>query len=414
MAKRIGLLTAGGDVPGVNVCLKALVYDATDRGYDVIGIRKGWEGLLFYYPEDPATHGENVMTLTKARVRDIDRMAGSFLHSSRLNPALVSPRAAPAFLRPRTQPDQPLDLTDHIKRVVDKLQLEALVVLGDKAALVYGARLTAESVPLIGIPKTVHNDVNGSDYCLGFSTALGRGVGFIHEIRAMAGSREEIAVVEILGRNTGLTTLLISLLASADRTLIPEVPFDPERLAELLVEDKRMNPNNYAILVMSEATSIEAERAPRYDYILSRLPGSRLRARGLGVHGAEFEKDSSGYVLAGAREMGAEVSGSGDEVTEILENLTGQRLLLQRLSYLIRTGQPDGQDLLGAMNFATMAVDLLVEGKTGRLIAYRQRDNYVDLPIDTVTQPEGNVDVARYYDTATYYPKPGLLWAARV
>jgi 6-phosphofructokinase len=352
--------------------------------------------------------------LTKARVRDIDRMAGSFLHSSRLNPALVSPRAAPAFLRPRTQPDQPLDLTDHIKRVVDKLQLEALVVLGDKAALVYGARLTAEGVPLVGVPKTVHNDVNGSDYCLGFSTALGRGVGFIHEIRAMAGSREEIAVVEILGRNTGLTTLLISLLASADRTLIPEVSFDPERLAELLVEDKRMNPNNYAILVMSEATSIEAERAPRYDYILSRLPGSRLRARGLGVHGAEFEKDSSGYVLAGAREMGAEVSGSGDEVTEILENLTGQRLLLQRLSYLIRTGQPDGQDLLGAMNFATMAVDLLVEGKTGRLIAYRQRDNYVDLPIDTVTQPEGNVDVARYYDTATYYPKPGLLWAARV
>jgi 6-phosphofructokinase 1 len=414
MAKRIGLLTAGGDAPGLNVCLKAVVYNATDQGYDVIGIRKGWEGLLYYDPENPVTHGENVMALTKARVRDIDRMAGSFLHSSRVNPGHVSPRAAPAFLRPRKQEDQPLDLTDHIKRVVEKLHLEALVVLGDKAALVYAARLSKDGIPLIGIPKTVHNDVNGSDYCLGFSTALGRGVRFVHEIRAMAGSREEIAVVEILGRSTGLTTLLISLLAGADRTLIPEVPFDPARLASLLVEDKRMNPNNYAILVMSEATSIEADQAPKYSAVLSRLPTSGLRALEVATRQTEAGKDTTAYTLVGAREMGADVSGSGDEVTEILENLTGQRLLFQPLSYLIRTGEPDGQDLLGAMNFGLMAANLLAEGKTGRLVAYRQRDNYVDLPIDTVTQPGGNVDVARFYDATTYYPKPGILWAARV
>ena len=146
-----------------------------------------------------------------------------------------------------------MDLTDHIKRAVEKLQLEALVVLGDNAALNYAARLSGEGVPLIGIPKTVHNDVSGSDYSLGFSTALGRGVQFVYEVRAMAGSREEIAVVEVLGRSTGLVTLLTALPAGSDRTLIPEVPFDPEALALLLVEDKRLNPNNYAVLTMSEA-----------------------------------------------------------------------------------------------------------------------------------------------------------------
>jgi 6-phosphofructokinase 1 len=204
MAKRIGILTAGGDAPGLNVCLKAVVYNAIDRGYEVIGIRKGWEGLLYYDPENPDTHAVHAMIMTKSRIRDIDRTVGSFLHSSRLDPHQVMPEAVPSFLRQEGQGDQPLDLTGHIKRVVEKLQLEALVVLGDNAALNYAARLSGEGIPIIGIPKTVHNDVNGSDYSLGFSTALGRGVQFVYEVRAMAGSREEIAVVEVLGRSTGL------------------------------------------------------------------------------------------------------------------------------------------------------------------------------------------------------------------
>jgi 6-phosphofructokinase len=172
MAKRIGVLTAGGDAPGLNVCLKAVVYNAIDWGYEVIGIRKGWEGLLYYDPENPETHAANVMIMTKSRIRDIDRTAGSFLHSSRLDPHLVSPEAVPSFLRQAEQGKQPLDLTDHIKRVVEKLQLEALVVLGDNAALNYAARLSKESVSLIGIPKTVHNDVRGSDYSLGSRRAI--------------------------------------------------------------------------------------------------------------------------------------------------------------------------------------------------------------------------------------------------
>jgi 6-phosphofructokinase 1 len=415
MAKRIGVLTGGGDAPGQNVCLKSIVYDATDRGYEVVGIRKGWEGLLYYNLDDSASHADNMMTLTKSKVRDIDRQGGSFLHTSRLDPSCVSPQAVPAFL-PQSQDQQRVDLTDHIKRVVDKLQFAALIVLGDRAVLNYAARLSQEGVPVIGIPKTVHNTVSGSDYSLGFSTALMRGVHFIHEVRAMAGSREEIAVIEILGREIGLTTSLISLLAGADRTLVPEVPFDPERLAKLLMEDKRSNPSNYAILTMSEASSIVPEKSSRYVSERDRLANLRAVAGDITAKGIEAVNvdENCLYALTGERITGARVSGAGAAVTEILESLTGRRLLFQPLSYLIRTGDPDGQDLLGAMNFATMAVNLLAEGRTGRLVAYRQRENYVDAPIEVVTQAVGNIDVANYYDAAMYCPKPGILWAARV
>lgn len=413
MAKRIGVLTGGGDAPGQNVCLKAIVYNAMDRGYEVVGIRKGWEGLLHYNLNDTTSQADNMMILTKSRVRDIDRMGGSFLHSSRLDPSQVSPEAVPAFLKAQGQGDRPVDLTDHLKRVVDKLQLAALIVLGDRAVLSYAAHLSQQGVPLIGIPKTVHNTVNGSDYSLGYSTALARGVHFIHEVRAMAGSREEIAVIEILGRETGLTTMLISLLAGADRTLVPEVPFDPERLAALLVDDQRMNPSNYAILTMSEASNIQPEKASKYGPELSRLANSRVLAQALATKGREAAEREV-YQLTGDRQIGLRASGSGPAVTEILENLTGRRLLFQPLSYLIRTGDPDGQDLLGAMNFATMAVNLLAAGKTGRLVAYRQRENYVEAPIDVVTGAVGNINVADYYDSASYSPKSGILWAARV
>ena len=414
MAKRIGMVTVGGDAPGQNVCLKSMVYSATDEGYEVIGIRKGWEGLLHYDPDDPSTHGQNMMSLSKVRVRDIDRMPGSFLHSSRIEPGAVSPEAVPGFLRSTKNGERSVDLTDHLKRVIAKLQLDVLIVLGDRAALSYAARLSQEGVPIIGIPKTVHNNVSGSDYALGFSTALGRGVHFIHEIRAMAGSREEIAVVELLGRNTGLTTMLISFLAGADRALIPEIPFNPEKLAARLMNDKETNPNNYAILALSEATSVEPEIAGKYLPELSRLANSRTLAEAIAVGERERVEAQILGDLAGRREVGARVIGSGAVVTEILENLTGQRLLFQPLSYLIRTGEPDGQDLLGAMNFATHAIRLFAEGKTGRLVAYRQRENYVDCPLDVVMQPLGNIRLADFYDPEEYCAKVGIMWAARI
>jgi 6-phosphofructokinase 1 len=414
MTKRIAVLTSGGDAPAQNVCLKAIVYDATDRGYDVLGIRQGWKGLLSYDPDNADTHSGQVMILNKSRVRDIDRLPGSFLHTSRIDPAAVAPKDVPHFLPPAKPGDEPVDLTAHIKRAIAKLGVDALVVLGDRPALIYAARLSREGVPVIGIPKTVHNTVSGSDYALGFSTALARGVHFVQEIRAMAGSREEIAVIEILGRDTGLTTMLISMLAGVDRTLIPEVPFDPDRLANLLVHDKAVNPNNYAILIMSEATRVPPDTASKYLPELSRLANSRtltelMRTGDLSQIEAHILAD-----LGARRGVGSAVTGSGVAVTEILENITGQRLLLQPLSYLIRTGEPDGQDLLGALNFAVLAVQTLVEGQFGRLIAYRQNENYVSVPIDVVTQPATNIDLDRFYDAKNYQVKPGILWATRV
>jgi 6-phosphofructokinase 1 len=412
MAKRIGLLTGGGDAPGQNVCVKSLVYGAIDQGYEVIGIRKGWEGLLRYNPDDPATHGENTMLLTKLRVRDIDRMAGAFLHSSRIDPRAVSAAGVPDFLRVPAPEDKPVDLTGHVKRVVSVIGLDALIVLGDRGTLDYAAYLDKSGVPVIGIPKTVHNDVNGSDYALGFSTALARGVRFVQEIRAMAGSREEIAVIEVLGRTTGLTTMLISFLAGADRALIPEAPFDPERLAALVLEDKNRNPANYAILVMSEASALDPDKVSKYLPELSRLANSRLLAEAV-QHGEQgLTPDSIIFELV--QDLGSRVGGSGAVVTEILENIAKERMLFQPLSYLIRTGEPDGQDLLGAMNFAMLAIRLFMQGKTGRLAAYRQHENYIDVPLDVVTEPVGNVNVADFYDAAEYCVKPEIIWAARV
>jgi ATP-dependent phosphofructokinase / diphosphate-dependent phosphofructokinase len=414
MTKRIGVLTGGGDAPGQNACLKAIVQNAIDRGFDVIGIRQGWTGLLRYDPDNADTHSGQIILLNKSRVRDIDRQPGSFLHASRLNPAAVAPQAVPYFLESYLRGDQPIDVTPHIIRAIEKIGLSALVVVGDSGTLKYAARLSEAGVPVVGIPKTVHNTVSGSDYALGFSTALGRGVHFVHEIRAMAGSREEIAVVEILGRDSGLTTLLISLLAGVDRTLIPEAPIDPEKLAALLLHDKQTNPNNYAILTMSEAVQVVPEKVRKYLPELSRLASARTLSAALD---SGNRTDLERHLLsdrAARREVGAAVGGSGTAITEILENLTGQRLLLQPLSYLIRTGEPDGQDLLSAVNFAMLAVNCLSEGTTGRLIAYRQGENYIDVPIEAVTQPLITIDLDKFYDAKSYNVKPGALWATRV
>jgi ATP-dependent phosphofructokinase / diphosphate-dependent phosphofructokinase len=402
MARRIGLLTAGGDAPGLNVCLKALVNGLDEAGYESVGIRKGWEGMLRLSPESPATHSDNAMILTRSRVRDIDRNSGSFLHSSRINPAAVDAISAHSLRQPMPDGANTIDLSEHIHRVYSTLRLEALVVLGDNAALNYAARLSSEGIPIVGIPKSVHNDVNGSDYCLGFSTALARGVKMIHEVRAMAGSREEIAVVEVFGRNSGLSTMLISVLAGADRLLVPEVPFDPELLAMLLADDKRTNPNNYAILAMSEAVTIDPAKGERYAAFAPRLFRDSQSA------------PAGALAISPSRTTGVGAGGSGAVVTEMLESLLGQRLLFQPLSYLLRVGEPDGQDLLGAMNFAALAVGLLRAGRAGRLVSYKRGENYVDQPLEVVTKPGGTLDVAKFYSPQLCQALPGVFWAARI
>src|SRR5512147_990196 len=253
--KRIGVLTGGGDVPGLNPCIKTLAYRAIDEGYEVIGIRKGWGGLLNYNPADPTCHDQFIVPLDKQRVRTIDRTGGTFLHTSRTNPGKVRGSEIPEFLRDAasSQDDKGLhDFTPHVLKVLDQLGLDSLVPIGGDDTLSYAERLHREGVHIVAIPKTMDNDVFGTDYCIGFSTAITRSVEFIHQLRTSAGSHERLAVVELFGRNCGETSLIASYLGGVDRSIISEVHFDPEKLARFMMKDKASNPSNYAMVAISE------------------------------------------------------------------------------------------------------------------------------------------------------------------
>ncbi len=246
---RIAVLTGGGDVPGLNPAIKAIVNRAIDNGYEVIGIRRGWRGLLAINPDDPEGMKEWVLPLERETVRRIDRTGGTFLHTSRTNPGKVKPGEIPEFLKePGKKYEDIQDFTPHVLRVIDCLGINCLIPIGGDDTLSYGERLHKENIRVIAIPKTMDNDVYGTDYCIGFSTAVTRSVEFIHNLRTSAGSHERIAVVELFGRNSGETSLFAAYLSGVDRALISEVPFDPERLAKLIVEDKKANPSNYAML----------------------------------------------------------------------------------------------------------------------------------------------------------------------
>ncbi len=375
---RIGILTGGGDVPGLNACIKRVVYSATDEGCEVIGIRRGWAGLLEYDPGDPDGASRCVMPLDKRNTRTIDRTGGTFLHTSRANPARVSARELPAFLRSRFAApragaaDGPVDATPHVLDVIERLRLDALIPIGGDDTLSYAERLAREGVPIVAIPKTMDNDVNGTDYCIGFSTAVTRSVDFIHQLRTSAGSHERIAIVELFGRNCGETALLASYLAGVDRALISEVPFDPERLARLVLADKRANPSNYVMVTMSEGARM--------------LGGSTIESG---------QADAYGH-----RKLG----GIGERTGEVLKRITGEEILYQQIRYLMRSGAPDSLDLMVAVNYANMAVKLVRRGGMDLLVALRN-GTYTSCPISTVRAGTKRVDVGEFYDTDEYRPK---------
>jgi len=409
-SKRVAILTGGGDVPGLNSCLKSLVYRVIDEGFEPIGVRKGWEGLINYNPHDPTTYGEHFIELTKPMVRPIDRTPGSFLHSSRLNPKETPQRLIPEFLRkPRSQTQ---DLTDHIKDVIGRLGYRALIVIGDDDMLHYAAHLNQQGVPIIAIPKTIHNNIYGTDYTIGFSTGLARGVAFIHELRALAGSREQIIVVETFRVNSGLSSLMTAFLAGVDRAIIPEVPYNPEKLAWLVLRDKKLTPANYAVVTVSDGSQIEPDKVLDYTPHLS--PRSKSAVLQLMTEEKAREvKAEDEFILDEIVETGSSLAGSGMVVAELLRKLTGEEVILQTLTYLLRTGSPDGQDLLGATNFAILAARLLKNEKYGRMTAYQQRYNLTDVDLNIVTQGVHGVDVDQMYDAENYRPKVDLIWAAQ-
>lgn len=375
---KIGILTGGGDVPGLNPCIKAVVNRAIDVGHEVIGVRRGWAGLLEYNRDDPESFDRCFVKLDNNAVRTIDRTGGTMLHTSRTNPAKVKPKSVPDFLRDPAHleaeaADQRLrDFTPHVLKNLEHLGIERLIPIGGDDTLSFGERLHSEGFPVIAIPKTMDNDVYGTDYCIGFSTAVTRSVQFIHQLRTSTGSHERIAIVELFGRNSGETSLISSYLAGVDRAIISEVPFDPERLAELVLQDKRNNPSNYAMVTISEG---------------AHMVGGKV---------VEFgETDAYGH-----RRLG----GIGEITGEALQKLTGQNIINQRIAYLMRSGAPDALDLMVAVNFAHMAMDLIREGASGRMVALRD-GTYTHIPMSTVASGVKRVDVDELYDAKAYRPK---------
>ena len=372
---RLGILTGGGDVPGLNPCIKTIVNRAIDGGYEVIGIRRGWAGLLNFNPDDKDAQKEWIQPLTKADVRTIDRYGGTHLHTSRTNPANVREKELPAFLKgqfPLKEGQKSVDCTAHILRVLDYLGIQTLIPIGGDDTLSYAVRLHKEGFRVVGIPKTMDNDVFGTDYCIGFSTAVTRSVEFINALRTPSGSHERIAVIELFGRNSGETALISAYLSDADRAVISEVPFDVERLAKLVMEDKRRNPSNYAIVVISEGASMVGGQVVEYG-----------------------QEDAYGHKKLG---------GIGQITGEALKRLTGEDIVYQQLAYLMRSGAPDSLDRMVAISYANLAVDLVLRGYAGQMVAL-QNGVYTTIPIDTITQGIKRVDVAELYDAENYKPR---------
>lgn len=369
----IGILTGGGDVPGLNPCIKTLVYRAHSEGIGVIGIRRGWAGLLEYNPKDRKNKHRCIQELTPPEVRTIDRTGGTHLHTSRTNPSAVKRKDVPDFLKGQFKKgDEEKDFTAHVLRNLESLEIDAIIPIGGDDTLSFADRLHKEGFSVIAIPKTMDNDVFGTDYCIGFSTAITRSVGFIHALRTSTGSHERIAVIELFGRYCGETSLISAYLAGVDRAIISEVPFDPEKLADLIMKDKRANPKNYAMITISEG---------------AKMIGGEIRLSG--------EEDAFGH-----RKLG----GIGEETGILLKELTGEDVLNQRLSYLMRSGTPDSLDLMVAVNFANIAIDLFLKGVFGRLVALNQ-GVYTDIPLSTITTGQKRVDVRELYDAEKYRPK---------
>jgi 6-phosphofructokinase 1 len=351
---RIGILTGGGDVPGLNPCIRSLTLSADDLGWDVIGFRRGWEGVMAIDPADPASIAAHSVALDRERVRGIDRVGGTILHTSRTDP--------------RTVPGG--DRTAHVVDVLEKMGVDAMVTLGGDGTLRFSAHLSAQGVPVISVPKTMDNDVFGTDYCIGFSTAVSRSVEAINALRTTVESHERIGVVELFGRRSGETALLAGFLAQVDRTVIAEVPADLDRLLPLLAEDRATNPANYAMCVISE--------------------GARIKGEANGAE-SEMSKPASHRVEAGI----------GHRLGEAIADRLGTGTVIQELAYLMRAGEPDAMDRMVGFAFGGLAVQLLARGEHGRMVTLTD-GNYSHVPIDTLLQGTKSVDVTALYDAAGY------------
>lgn len=377
---KLGILTGGGDVPGLNACIKAIVLNAEDQGARVIGIKRGWEGLLQVDPNNPDTLEDHVTDFTAELVRRIDRFQVTVLNSSRANPGRIRRDRVPAFVDHSmiraTEESEYVDVTAHILKVVEKLELDALIAIGGDDTLAYSLNLQRAGLNIVSIPKTMDNDIFGTDYSIGFSTAVSRSIECINSIRSVAGSHERIAVIELFGRTSGETSLISAYLAYADRAFIPEVPYNATVASELLLADREANLNKYSVAVISEgASSIE---------------GGLVQSQ---------TEDAYGY-----RRLG----GSGQQLAAAIRAKTGAETIYQSLGYLMRSGEPDSLDRMVAKGFAKLSVELALKGDFGRLVSIRE-GKYTHLPLDILSKGTRKVDVEELYDVENYRPRVSRL-----
>src|SRR5687768_12075838 len=378
MARTIAILTGGGDVPGLNPAIRAITIRALREGYRVVGIRRGWAGLVDYNRDDGADNAECVQELSEAIVNRAGRTGGTFLHTSRTRPSHLPLARMPAHL---TGYDQPInDVTKDVLRNLEHIGVDVLIPIGGDDTLSYGKRLHDEGVHVVAIPKTMDNDVYGTDYCIGFSTCVTRTIELTHQLRTSAGSHERFLVIEVFGRYAGYTALLPTMAGAADRCVIPEHPFDIEQLTELLVYDRNRHPSRYSVVLVSEGATMKD------------------------MEGMAFEGEETDQY--GHKKLG----GIGDRVAVELKERSakfnhGQRINVvnQRLGYLVRSGEPDALDSIVPMAFGNLALDLVLANKSGRLVSVRN-GAYDNVPIDVVVGRKKVVDVHRHYNTDRLRP----------
>jgi len=374
----IGILTGGGDVPGLNPAIRAITFRAIAEGYRVIGIRRGWAGLVDLVRDNDADNSENIVELHWEQVNRAARTGGTFLHTSRTRPSHLPRARVPEACRDAYD-DDINDLTPEILKNLEFLGIDYLIPIGGDDTLSYGHRLHKEGMRVVAIPKTMDNDVPGTDYCIGFSTCVTRTIELTHKLRTTAGSHERFLVIEVFGRYAGFTALLPTMAGAADRCVIPEVPFSVDRLAELMSRDRSLNPSRYAVCLVSEGAVIE---------------GEAMSYRG-------EEADQYGHKKLG---------GIGDKVAALLKEKSprhnnGQRVnvLSQRLGYLVRCGDPDALDSIVPMAFGNLALDLVLDGVSGRLVNLRN-GIYDNVPIDVVVGRKKIVDATKYYNIERLRP----------
>src|SRR6476660_9752256 len=374
----IAILTGGGDVPGLNPAIRAITIRALREGYRVVGIRRGWAGLVDYVPEKDADNTDNVQELDEADVNRAGRTGGTFLHTSRTRPSHLPRERVPAHMSGYT--DKVNDVTKDVLKNLAHLGVDVLIPIGGDDTLSYGKRLHDEGVHVVAIPKTMDNDVYGTDYCIGFSTCVTRTIELTHRLRTSAGSHERFLVIEVFGRYAGFTALLPTMAGAADRCVIPERPADLEQLTELMVYDRNRNPSRYSVVLVSEGATIATHA------------------------GMSFESEETD--MFGHRKLG----GIGDKIAAALKEYSpkynsGRRIdvVNQRLGYLVRSGDPDALDSIVPMAFGNLALDLILKKEYGRLVSVH-KGFYDSVPITSVTSEKKVVDVKKYYNTDRLRP----------